>query len=44
MGLLDMVQDQVEFIRSNYGEIVEVRLTSSNVLEVTLADGNADFL
>jgi len=40
MGLLDMVRDQVEFIRSSYGEIVEVRLTPSNVLEVKLADGN----
>lgn len=40
MGLLDMVQDQVEFLRSSYGEIVEVRLTPSDVLEVTFADGN----
>jgi len=40
MGLLDTVQDQVEFIRSNYGEIAEVRLTPSNVLEVICADGN----
>ena len=40
MGLLDMVQDQVEFLRSSYGEILEVRLTPSNVLEVTFTDGN----
>jgi hypothetical protein len=40
MGLLDMVRDQVEDLISAFGEIVEVRLSSSDVLEVTFADGN----
>lgn len=40
MGLLDMVRQQVEDLISTFGEIVEVCLTSSDVLEITFADGN----